>query len=64
MVTIIIMTARGCVSGKDWTDFTKSQLTMWRIKYHKLLTNIKPHADIFIDDKGLNAIDWRKSLNK
>lgn len=61
--TIIVMTARGSVSGKDWTEFTSKQLDSWGIKYHKLLTNIKPHADIFIDDKALNAIDWRKTLD-
>lgn len=61
---IIFMTARGCVSGKDWTDFTRSQLKDWGVKYHELITNVKPHADIFIDDKALNATDWRTRIHE
>jgi len=60
--TILFMTARGSVSRKDWTAFTAEQLDEWGFKYHKLITNQKPHADIFIDDKCLNAVDWRSSL--
>lgn len=59
---IIFMTARGSVSKLDWTEKTKNQLEMWGVKYHELIMNKKPHADIFIDDKAVNAIDWRKSL--
>ena len=57
---IYFMTARGSVSGKDWTHFTKEQLDRWGFKYHKLITNQKPHAHYFIDDKGYNAVDWAK----
>mgnify|MGYP001223553657 CR=1 FL=1 len=53
--TIKIMTARGCVSGKDWSDFTAKQLDDWGIKYHELIMNKKPHADVFVDDKAINA---------
>ena len=49
------MTARGCVSGKDWSEFTVKQLADWGIEYHELIMNKKPHADIFIDDKAINA---------
>jgi uncharacterized HAD superfamily protein len=60
---IIFMTARGSVSGRDLTDITIQQLAEWGFKYHELITNRKPHADVFIDDKGINAVDWRKNLN-
>ena len=62
--TIYFMTARGSVSGKDWTEFTSKQLNDWGFKYHKLITNQKPHADLFIDDKGRNAIEWSKMNTK
>lgn len=58
---IYFMTARGSVSGKDWTNFTKKQLDGWGLKYHKLITNQKPHAHYFIDDKGYNAYEWSKA---
>ena len=61
---ILFMTARGSVSGKDWTEYTKSQLDNWGLKYHELLMNIKPHADVFVDDKAINADGWRNSINK
>lgn len=57
--TIIFMTARGSVTKVDRTEYTKKQLAAWGFKYHKLLTNHKPHADIFIDDRGANINEWR-----
>ena len=60
---IIIMTARGRGSGIDWTDLTKEQLERWGIKYNELEPMFhKPHADIFIDDKGINVEAWKKTL--
>jgi len=58
---IIFMTARGSVSKVDYTDFTRTQLKEWGFKYHELITNKKPHADTFIDDRGANIKDWRVS---
>ena len=59
---IIIMTARGRGSGKDWTDWTTKQLDMWGVKYHELEPMFhKPTADLFIDDKGINVEDWKKT---
>lgn len=55
--TIKIFTARGSRSGIDWRDFTKIQLIYYGIKYHEVILG-KPHADIFIDDKGINVRDW------
>jgi hypothetical protein len=53
---IIYWTGRGSVSGKDYTEFTKSQLNKWGCKYHDLITGTtpisKPHFDLVIDDKS------------
>ena len=60
---IIIMTARGRGSGIDWTEWTIKQLNMWGVKYHDLEPMFhKPTADLFIDDKGINVEDWKKTL--
>lgn len=56
---IIFMTARGSVSKVDYTDFTKQQLKDWGFRYHELIMNQKPHADLFIDDRGVNVKEWR-----
>ena len=60
---IIIMTARGSVSGKDWTIKTITQLSLWGVQYDRLIMNQKPHADIFVDDKAINIKDYRKAIN-
>jgi len=61
--TIIIQTARGRGSGIDWTVLTKEQLELWGVKYHNLEPMFhKPTADIFIDDKGMNVEEWKKTL--
>ncbi len=60
---IIIMTARGRGSGIDWTQLTKKQLYRWGVKYHELEPMFhKPTADIFIDDKGINVEEWKKTV--
>jgi hypothetical protein len=51
---IYVETARGSSSGKDWKEYTSDQLNAWGVKYHKLRVGIKFHADVFIDDKGIN----------
>ena len=60
---IIMMTARGRGSGKDWTQLTREQLDRWGYKYHEIEPMFhKPSADLFIDDKGINVEDWKKTL--
>lgn len=61
---IKIFTARGTTSKKDWTEMTKNQLSTWNVKYHELIMNIKPSADVIIDDIAINALDWREKINK
>ena len=38
-------------------DLTESQLKLWGCKYQELILG-KPHADFFIDDKGINSDDF------
>jgi CMP-N-acetylneuraminic acid synthetase len=49
---IVLFTARGYVTGKDWSDVTKDQMKRWGLKYHELKFG-KPNADYYIDDKML-----------
>lgn len=60
--TIILFTARGASSGIDWHEMTVDQLRSWGLKYHRLITKGKPSFDVLIDDKAINASDWRKSV--
>ena len=63
---IMYMTARAMGRNKDLPNaeatikaeevlkpLTKLQLDIWGCKYHELIMG-KPHADHFIDDKGVN----------
>lgn len=50
---IILFTARGYVTGKDWEEVTKGQMKSWGVKYHELKFG-KPNADYYIDDKMLS----------
>jgi histidinol phosphatase-like enzyme len=54
--TIVLWTARGTVTGIDWTDVTTMQLNDWNVKYHNLKFG-KPAYDIFIDDKALSSLE-------
>ena len=40
-------------------DLTKQQLDDWGVKYNELIMG-KPHADFFIDDKGVKDEDFFK----
>ena len=55
---IMIETARGCVSGKDWYPQTYEQLISFGLKFHELRTGVKMNADFFIDDKGVSDKDF------
>jgi len=55
--TIVYWTARGAVSGIDWTDVTTKQLSQWGVRYHDLKLD-KPYYDLFIDDKVMNTENW------
>lgn len=49
---IILLTARGYKTGKDWKQLTADCLKEWGLKYHELHFG-KPNADFYIDDKML-----------
>lgn len=55
---IIIETARGCTSRRNWYQETFDQLISWGLKFHELRTGVKFGADYFIDDKGINSEDF------
>ena len=50
-IRIILFTARGSMSGKNWEDLTKNQLREWGVLYDELLFG-KPAGDLYIDDKA------------
>lgn len=52
---IIIETARGSVSKKNWYEETYNQLVSFGLKFNELRTGVKFNGDIFIDDKGINS---------
>ena len=57
--TIVYWTARGSVTGIDWSELTESQLKMFGVKYHELKMG-KPSYDLFIDDKNINSEEFFK----
>lgn len=60
--TIKLFTARGSTTGIDWRDVTRCQLQQWNVSYHELIMG-KPEADIFVDDKAVNADSWAWDIN-
>ncbi len=57
---IVLYTARGGTTGIDWRALTEQQLRDWRVRYH-ILQMGKPSADVYIDDKAINALTWQRS---
>ncbi len=54
---IILFTARGSTTKKNWRKLTEEQLNKWGLKYHKLIMG-KPEGDLFVDDKAIFSDDW------
>ena len=50
-------TARGANSGKNWDKLTIKLLEAWNVKYTSINMG-KPHYDVWIDDKAINAEDF------
>jgi hypothetical protein len=59
---IILYTARGSRSGKDYRELTESQMKKFGIKYHELVMG-KVDCDYFIDDKALTLKDFDSMMN-
>lgn len=51
---IILHTARGSQTGRDWRQNTEAQMQQWGVRYHELVFG-KPAADLYIDDKLVSA---------
>lgn len=56
---ILLYTARGATTGIDWRELTARQLKAWSVQYHELYMG-KPTADVYIDDRAVNALEWRR----
>lgn len=57
--TIMLLTARGSTTGIDWRPTTERQMVEWGVRYHVLFLG-KPSADVYVDDKAINALTWRR----
>jgi CMP-N,N'-diacetyllegionaminic acid synthase len=47
---IVIYTARGSLTGRDWAHTTQNQLRSWGVRHHELQFG-KPAADYYVDDR-------------
>lgn len=50
---IVLFTARGSMTGLDWTELTRRQMREWGVAHHELRLG-KPAADYYIDDRMLS----------
>ncbi|MET0554027.1 MAG: acylneuraminate cytidylyltransferase [Vicinamibacteria bacterium] len=50
---IVIYTARGSATGREWTEVTLAQLKRWGVRYHELRFG-KPAADFYVDDRMIS----------
>ena len=50
---IIIFTARGSKTGKDWKKITIKQLKKYSVSYSELVFG-KPGSDFYVDDKSIS----------
>jgi hypothetical protein len=57
---ILCMTARGATTGIDWRRLTEQQLRSWGVPYERLFMG-KPTADVYIDDKAVNFLEWKRA---
>jgi CMP-N,N'-diacetyllegionaminic acid synthase len=47
---IVVYTARGSLTGRDWTELTRDQLRLWGVRHHELQLG-KPAGDYYVDDR-------------
>ncbi len=47
---IVLFTARGSGTGKDWREVTAEQMARWGVRHHELRFG-KPPADYYVDDR-------------
>jgi len=53
---IILFTARGTMTGIDWSTTTADQMRRWGVKHHELRFG-KPAGDYYIDDRMVSLDD-------
>lgn len=51
---IVLFTARGSKTGKDWESITVQQMKDWQVKFNEIRFG-KPFADYYIDDRMLSV---------
>lgn len=56
---ILLQTARGSTTGIDWRPVTERQMKKWGVRYETLYFG-KPTADLYVDDKAINVLDWMR----
>lgn len=59
---LVLHTARGSKTGKDWEEVTKKQLEKYKIPFDELKFG-KPGSDFYIDDKSINIQKLKKIIN-
>lgn len=59
---IVLFTARGSVTGIDWTRVTRRQMRSFGVKYHELRFG-KPAADFYIDDRMI-SLDQARAMSR
>jgi CMP-N,N'-diacetyllegionaminic acid synthase len=59
---IVLFTARGSMTGIDWTDVTKGQMQRWGVKHHELRLG-KPAANFYVDDRNLSVYEFVQMSN-
>tara|TARA_Y100000034_G_scaffold110776_1_gene143235 strand:- start:3776 stop:4093 length:318 start_codon:yes stop_codon:yes gene_type:complete len=62
--TIIVDTARGSKTGKNWWLITRKQLDLWGLKYHQLRVGRKIAANYYIDDRSIDPDKFFKEITK
>jgi hypothetical protein len=55
---IVILTARGFVTGREWSELTRAQLDRWGVHYDELVFG-KPSADVYVDDRAVHTDAWQ-----
>jgi hypothetical protein len=59
-VRVLIFTARGATSRRDYRELTINQLKLWGLCFDELIMS-KPHFDLLVDDKAVSDLDYFKS---
>jgi hypothetical protein len=54
---IVLFTARGSATGRDWRETTERQLDEWGVRYDTLRFG-KPAADWYVDDRSLSIMEF------